>query len=117
MHFSFTNPDGSPATVTPGSVSFVDSFFDVWTELSLDDGGTMIHHLHGELEMPGEFTDVSTSDYRIDSFFDVFFEIHLPGLVPAGLPLVNVTMTGSYTPEPATLGLLLLGAAGLLRRR
>lgn len=116
MHFSFTNPGGSPITVNPGPVYFCDSFFDVWTELSLSDGSTMINRMHGELNVPGHFTDVDTSGHTIDSFFDVFFEIEIPTPVPPNQPVVTVTMTGS-TPEPASAALLLLGTIALLRRR
>jgi len=116
MQFSFTNPDTSPITVSPGPVYFCDSFFDVWTELSLDDGSTMKDWLHGELLVPGQFTDVSTSGYRIDSFFDVFVELDLDVPVAPGQPVLQLTMTGT-TPEPASAALLLLGAVAVLRRR
>ncbi|MCC6353231.1 MAG: hypothetical protein IT577_05055, partial [Verrucomicrobiae bacterium] len=86
LMFEFTNPDGSPAQGTVVSSYIIDSFFDVWTELSLDDGGVLTHHLHGEIA-PGqgasfdeETTELPTGIF--ESFFDVFV------LVRADAPIV-----------------------------
>lgn len=55
--------------------------------------------------------------YHIDSFFDVFTELSLDGgqtWHPA-LESSRLTLTGQ-TPEPASMSLLAIGAAALLRR-
>ncbi|MCC7408016.1 MAG: hypothetical protein IT442_08090 [Phycisphaeraceae bacterium] len=118
--FEFANPDGSPAQGTVVSAYIIDSFFDVWTELSFSDGGLMTHHLHGEIA-PGqgalfdeETTEVPTGTF--DSFFDVFASVRVDGPVIHGVPLVTMTLTGTYTPEPSAMTVLVLAGLGLLRR-
>jgi len=69
------------------------------------------------LASTGETTiaDLGDGDFRIDSFFDVFTELSLDdGMtwMPSTEPAVHM----SVTPEPATLGLLMLGGL-MLRRR
>ncbi|MCC7204996.1 MAG: hypothetical protein IT441_07935 [Phycisphaeraceae bacterium] len=120
--FAFANPDGSPAQGTVVSTYIIESFFDVWTEISFSDGGMMTHHLHGEIG-PGqgamfdeETTDVPTGTF--DSFFDVFVSVNVDGPVINDTPLMTMTLSGTYTPmpEPAAMPVLVLAGLGLLRR-
>jgi hypothetical protein len=65
-------------------------------------------------------TTLPDGSFQIDSFFDVFTEISLDGggtFYPADAPL-RMTLTG-VTPEPTTVSLALVAAAGcaLVRRR
>ena len=60
-------------------------------------------------------TDLGGGQWQIDSFFDVFTEISVDGgaFVPSTAPMRMV-----LEPEPATLGLLLIGGClALMRRR
>ena len=60
-------------------------------------------------------TDIGGGLYHIDSFFDVFAEVSIDGgqTWMAATDSVHIELV----PEPATLGLLLVGGLALLRRR
>lgn len=94
----------------------LNSFFDVFTELSVD-GTSMVGDVPGEgvtLYFPVD------ENLMISSFFDVFTEISLTNFTSNSYIVSEVSQdTGAIakTPEPATLGLLTLGAACLRRRR
>ena len=60
-------------------------------------------------------TDIGGGQYHIDSFFDVFTEVTVDGgqsFMAASAP-VHIELV----PEPATLAVLVLGGAALLRRK
>ena len=60
-------------------------------------------------------TDIGGGLYHIDSFFDVFAEVSIDGgqTWMAATDSVHIELV----PEPATLGMLLLGGLALLRRK
>ena len=62
-----------------------------------------------------EITDIGGGNYNIDSFFDIFTELSLDG--GAFSPDANAPHHMVLVPEPATLMLLVAGAAALIRRR
>ena len=147
---------GQVSPPSDGSLFHVSSFFDVFTELSIDGGPPVpsISPVTGDatyqetspgsgtfstemlqlnisgmpsgimlresptLQSTGQTTVRPVNGgYRISSFFDIFTEISLDGgasWVPAQ---TSSNFLGSDSPEPASLGLLGLGALGLLGRR
>ena len=92
------------------------SFFDVFTELSVD--GT---NLVGDV--PGEGVRVTfpvSESLMISSFFDVFTEISLTNYTPNSYMISDVSQDSgaiAKVPEPATLALVTVGAVLLQRRR
>jgi hypothetical protein len=85
----------------------IDSFFDVFFEISLDDGMTW-----APTSGPGQYSG------QCDSFFDVFVELELPVDVPAWGPVTDSSV--HFTPEPGSILALasgLLGLAALKLRR
>ena len=60
-------------------------------------------------------TDLGGGNFQIDSFFDIFTELSVNG----GLfdPDSNGPARMELCPEPASLGLLIIGGLALLRRR
>jgi len=62
-----------------------------------------------------DITDLGGGLYHIDSFFDVFTELSIDGGSSWITSDSSVRMT--LVPEPATLGLLVLGGLAVLRRR
>jgi hypothetical protein len=104
----------SPVLTEPPKIYHVDSFFDVFCDVEVEDGRHSLH-LHGEVGpgQPLSFFDVYTGG-TFDSFFDVFTEINCTGPVIDGVPLVTMTMTGTFVPEPASVMLWMLGCIGAL---
>lgn len=119
--FDVFAPSGLTAVAIPGPVSYADSFFDIFFDVQFSDGGIMTHRLHGWIP-PGQdlaFAGVSgvmaqTRPDRCVVSYDASLSYH--GRPDALLPVMTVELTGSYIPEPATLGLLAAGGM-LLRRR
>lgn len=99
----------------------VDSFFDIEYRIDFSDGSSQDHKIQWTPGPGLSLRDVHLDNVaRMDSFFDIWFELTLdePNLFDPGLPLVTMSMTGVYVPEPWTLGLLITGAlAGIGRRR
>lgn len=61
-----------------------------------------------------DITDLGGGLYHIDSFFDVFTELSIDG---GAWITSNSSVRMTLVPEPATLGLLVLGGLTLLKRR
>jgi hypothetical protein len=109
----------SPILVEPPVVTHADSFFDIFTEVSVP-GGLETLHLHGAISpgQPASFFDVYYGlDNDCDSFFDIYIEISCDGPPMAEVPLVTMTMTGTFVPEPSAAALLAAGGFVLLGLR
>jgi len=126
--FDVVLPSGLHGQTLPSSdIAHVESFFDVFWEIDISDTAhpdrMLLLNIHGEVNpaQPVTLTDVYLDgpDFPAESFFDVFFDFTVdPGATydPA-LPLMHVGVTGGWSPEPATLALLGLGAVGLAAAR
>jgi hypothetical protein len=113
----------STAPIVVGNLSGVDSFFDVWVEISAVGGGSPVT---GGLSIePGTALLPGTTSFVVDSFFDIEYRISFsePGSLvrlPAG-PFVRVATLEfqSISPPIACLddgsstGVLVLGSNGL----
>ena len=122
VSFDFDLPGGvgSPLLTKLPDVYHIDSFFDITFQIELPDGGLHDLVLHGEVNDPGlRLVSVLTENvFAIDSFFDVVVQVEVPDPpLVAPDPCLVIKMTGLYTPEPATMGLLLAGALLALSRR
>jgi hypothetical protein len=103
------------------------SFFDLTYQVHLSGEDPQVFRLHGSVpeELLGKAwivsEDVLDPDAWVESFFDVFFEMELtPDAYPLLGPdstLLNMQLYGDQVPEPAAMGLLLLGGLLLARRR
>lgn len=110
---------GSPLLSQVPDVFHIDSFFDITFQIELPDGGLHDLILHGQTAPGVSFADVRVENvFAVDSFFDVFFELSIPDpLAVPPEPVMVMKMTGLYTPEPATLGLLALGGFAMVCRK
>jgi hypothetical protein len=63
---------------------------------------------------PLSFANPGVAATMGDSFFDIFFDLNVSGLIDPDLPLFTATMTGQFqqVPEPATIWLLAAGVLG-----
>ena len=154
LDFDVTN--GRLAPPAPGA-SEVSSFFDVFTEISLDSGagphisrtrmtgqmhitdsgggtyqtemlqmdirggelpaGTMIRESPTKQSLGRTTLAPVANGYIIDSFFDVFTELSIDNGQTWSPATDSMRMTGSGTPEPASVLAIFAGVTGLLLRR
>ena len=127
-----------------GGPTQVDSFFDVFVDLTIEPSGAVgvfqteivSMSLSGEAEVAGlivpflvrespqlestgplTIMDIGGGQFQIDSFFDVWTEFSVDG--GNTWVLADAPLAFRLTPEPSTLGLLAVGALGLMlpRRR
>ena len=107
-------------SATPTLNTSVDSFFDITYHIEFAGGAYSLLNLTGTPGAGLAFSDVAVIWTGVDSFFDVFFELSYDNPTMLDLdnePLMHMTMTGEYIPEPATLTLVLLGGLALVRRK
>jgi hypothetical protein len=112
--FDVFAPPGLTAVGIPGPVADADSFFDVFFDVQFSDGWTMKHHLHGEIPLGQDVAFTDASGVMAETLANMVHcrQIHTIKVGPnaaASLPLMTVTLTGSFVPEPATIVLLVLG--------
>jgi len=109
---------GSAMEVLGATSSFVDSFFDITYRIDVPGTGPVTHTLHGQMA-PGAHLNNFSTQFRIDSFFDVFTEISLdPSYDPTAHPSpMRITQRSSYVPTPASAMLLAMGGLATLGRR
>lgn len=112
-------------SIVSGPVTYVDSFFDVFFDVEMSDGGILTHHHHGEIEV-GEalpLEDISFNSVIFDNTpaeaYDAFLKIEMNtgAVVDLSIPLMTMELTGTYIPEPVTLSLLAVGGLAAIRRR
>ena len=109
----------SPSLRTAPTVLPAESFFDVFVEVDLP-GMAVQRHTIRCYPGPGiVLGDVSVRDVNLrDSFFDVFCELRTTDDYTLDVePVLSMTMTGRYVPEPGTLLLLAVGGGVVLIRR
>lgn len=145
ISMSLTASPGVPpmSLPSPGQTTRVDSFFEIWTELSItgnDDGSGGTRTFDTEMislslaggpsgwqirESPSRPTyglvtvlKLADNSYQVDSFFDIWTEISLDGgqsWSPADSSL-HMELT-TITPEPTSLMLLALGGMVLRMKK
>ncbi len=84
-------------------VSHVDSFFDIAYRVEFDAAGGYDIYLFGEVPDDGQISSVGVSggDFTVDSFFDVFVDIHWGGFPPDPIqPVLSISQTGTFTETP-----------------
>jgi len=121
MFLKIDSPGGAPLNVVMTDEYHVDSFFDVFFDVYLPDGGIMSHHVHGyvpatqPLSLTGCGLDTTTPSEAFDCYLTI--EGVPEGTIDKSTPLLMTTVVGEYVPEPASIGLLSMGGLALLRRR
>ena len=123
------SPSGG-GTIVLGPESYGDSFFDIYFDAELPDGGIMTHHFHGELGSGGSggedrlMENLSFNSVVFDNppaeAFDCYLTVEMNTLGPVvdpSIPLMTIELTGTYVPEPATLGLVAIGGLAMLKCR
>lgn len=111
---------GGVGSIVCGPVQYRETDFEAEMDVQLLNGQATAKRVHGSFGAGQPLTFGAIQwEYVPAEAYDAFLKIEMnsTGALDTASPILHLSLTGSYVPEPAALSVLALGGVALIRRR